>query len=166
VRLFAENPDVSFADVNLSDGSKSLRGSPQSSVYLEEQLSGSDPDHPWPLIRYYNAETGMEGATYISKTTMALCYELGIKNFFMLDFIQEAANTSLCYTDGKNCDARSLRYLNTFKDEQGGDVVAWQAQLDQLQQEIDNGSHDPWVWRRQRMILALIQEDVAPAEEL
>ena len=33
----------------------------------------------WPTIRYYNKETGVDGASYTQKTSMSVCDELGPK---------------------------------------------------------------------------------------
>lgn len=166
MRLFATelNHSVSFADAILSDHGLKLRGQQQhrsrrSSAFLEKQLS-ADPDHDWPLMRFFNAETGMEGATYKAKTTELLCEELSIRYFYMLDFVEEAAQTSLCYADGTNCDDRSLRYLRDCR-ERGN----YQADLENLQQEVVLGSHDPWLWRRQNMLETLMAE-LGTAEEL
>ena len=53
---------MSFGDVNLSE--EPIRG-------------GHNPGAGgWPTIRYFNAETGLAGASYVKKTDDAMC-ELG-----------------------------------------------------------------------------------------
>ena len=60
---FAANGDVSFGDVNLS----------------EEQVRGNHNPGAggWPTIKYFNKQTGYEGAPYEKKTDGAMCDELG-----------------------------------------------------------------------------------------
>lgn len=77
--MFANDEKVSFADVNLS----------------EERISGP-PYNPgqggWPTVRYFNKETGYDGAPYIQKTSMKMCDELkDIEN--MKAFVEEFGNT-------------------------------------------------------------------------
>ena len=56
---FANNSDVAFGDVNLS----------------EERISGP-PHNPgsggWPTIRYFNKETGYDGKGYVQKTSKSV----------------------------------------------------------------------------------------------
>ena len=44
----------------------------------------------WPTIRYFNKETGYEGASYTKKTTQAMCSELGQEKY-MDAYVREAA---------------------------------------------------------------------------
>lgn len=64
---FAGNNDVNFADVNLSE--------------IDGGHSAFQPYSPgaggWPTIRYFNKETGKDGAPYEKKTDKAMCDELG-----------------------------------------------------------------------------------------
>lgn len=99
VKLYAENPDVAFADINLADSGP--RG------------SASPGAGGWPTIRYYNKETGVEGAAYDKKTDDPMCDELGPKGGLLHDYIEEAAGTSLCtvkepYT---GCSNKQEKYI-------------------------------------------------------
>ena len=60
---FSSNNDVSFGDINLS----------------EQQIRGNHNPGAggWPTIKYFNKETGYEGATYNKKTDKSMCDELG-----------------------------------------------------------------------------------------
>jgi hypothetical protein len=82
VRNFAGNEMVSFGDVNLS----------------ENAVGRGPPHNPgqggWPTIRYFNKETGPEGASYEQKTEDAICTELG-KEDFMIAYVEQAGRTSL-----------------------------------------------------------------------
>lgn len=53
---------VSFGDVDLSK------------TGIRE---GSPGQGGWPTIRYFNKETGIEGGSYVKKTSLPICQELG-----------------------------------------------------------------------------------------
>lgn len=48
----------------------------------------------WPTIRYFNKETGPDGAPYEKKTEMPICQELGDVGR-MTAYVEEAGNTKL-----------------------------------------------------------------------
>jgi hypothetical protein len=70
---------VSFADVNLSSDSVG-RGAPHN--------PGAGG---WPTIRYFNQETGIDGASYEKKTDMSVCSELGPGEEYLMEYIHQAA---------------------------------------------------------------------------
>jgi hypothetical protein len=116
VRLFQGNDDVVFGDVNLSE-QPDLRGN-------HNPGSGG-----WPTIKYFNKETGLDGAHYQKKTSFSMCDELGPNHDYLEEYIEEAAQTSLCKTDGTNCDERSRAFLEKQKQK---DSSEWKKQLDRL----------------------------------
>lgn len=145
-RAFAENPDVVFGDVNLA--SDKIRG------HHNPGAGG------WPTVRYFNAETGVEGAPYEKKTSKHMCDELGPKETYLEEFIEEKAKTSLCGLDGKNCDERSLKYLEKQK---GNDLDTWKKQLERLlglEESGDLGEENlSWVKKRAKILRNLISAD-------
>lgn len=87
VKTFANNDAVVFGDVVLSGGG------PRGGATSSPGAGG------WPTIRYYNKETGVDGANYEKKTDMSMCDELGPKGeHYMQDFVLDAGKTSLCST--------------------------------------------------------------------
>jgi len=84
-KAFAGNKDVSFGDVNVK----------------EDKIDG--PHNPgrvgWPTIRYFNAETGINGGDYKRKTTSKLDEELG-SDEGMRAYILDYGKTSLNSLDG------------------------------------------------------------------
>ena len=62
-RRFADHKDVVFGDINLS----------------AQQVKGKHNPGAggWPTIKYFNKETGYEGAPYEKKTDKSMCDELG-----------------------------------------------------------------------------------------
>lgn len=85
VEKFNGNADVKFGDVLLSGGGP--RGG-----------EGANPGAGgWPTIRYYNKETGVLGRSYVKKTDMAMCSELGPEGGdYLQKYIEEASGASLC----------------------------------------------------------------------
>jgi len=83
VRVFAGNDDVSFADLNLGDERDFNRGPPHNIGRMG-----------WPTMRYFNKETGIEGADYVKKTTTAICEELGDVKM-MTEYVVDYAKTSI-----------------------------------------------------------------------
>ena len=65
--MFKDNGDVVFADSALSGGG------PRGGATASPGAGG------WPTIRYYNKETGVDGANYEKKSDMSMCDELGPK---------------------------------------------------------------------------------------
>jgi hypothetical protein len=144
-RAYAVNQDVVFGDVNLSENS----------------ISG-EPHNPgaggWPTIRYFNKETGISGANYMKKTDMSMCDELGPDEPYMEAYVEEAGKTSLCATDGTNCDERSRQFLEKFKTK---DEATWEAQVNRLK-ALEAGDMKTelkdWVKKRKKIISKLISE--------
>jgi hypothetical protein len=101
VQEFSSNDDVAFGDVNLS----------------QEQIRGNHNPGAggWPTIRYFNQETGYEGAPYVKKTNDAMCTELG-KNENMRAYVEEASGTGSCdANNGENCSEKESKFLAKWK---------------------------------------------------
>lgn len=107
----------------------------------------------------------MEGATYDKKTSMSMCDELGPEHDFMQEYVEEAGNTSLCQTNGANCDERSLNFLNKKKVE---DPSSYEAQIERLTKLLEgdmNQDLKAWVKTRRKILMNLMS-DVNVKEEL
>jgi len=67
----------------------------------------------WPTIRYYNKETGVDGASYEKKTDDPMCDELGPKGGLLNDYIEEAGGTSLCSVKEpySGCSPKQEKYI-------------------------------------------------------
>ena len=84
----------------------------------EEQIRGTHKPGAggWPTIKYFNKETGVEGATYSKKTDKAMCDELGPKEDYMIQYIEEAGKTSLCSIEnGQGCNEKQVKYIDKMK---------------------------------------------------
>lgn len=109
----------------------------------------------WPTIRYFNQDTGKDGAPYEKKTSKPMCEELGDIDT-MMAYIEEAGSTSLCSLDGTGCNEKSLKYLEKFKAKTKAEQ---QAQLERLQgMEGDSMQQElkDWIKTRIRLLKTLI----------
>jgi hypothetical protein len=146
VRAFAGNKDVVFGDVNLS----------------EQQIRGNHNPGAggWPTIKYFNKETGPEGAPYKKKTSQSMCDELGPSNNYMEEYVEEAGNTSLfsLADDCAACDDKSKAYLAKQKSSNGED---WKKQLDRLvglEGKEMKEDLKAWVKQRKKILKALLAQ--------
>jgi len=147
VKLYAENPDVAFADVNLADNGP--RG------------SASPGAGGWPTIRYYNKETGVDGASYEKKTDDPMCDELGPKRGMLNDYIEEAAGTSLCSVEEpySGCSEKQTKYIKKML---GKGTEARKTQYDRLlgmQGKKMKSSLKKWLGQRIKILKELIKRD-------
>lgn len=70
----------------------------------------------WPTIKYFNKDTGYEGAPYEKKENNAMCDELG-KDANMEAYVMSAAQTSLCdIKDPANCSEKEIAYVEKHKE--------------------------------------------------
>lgn len=80
-----------------------------------------------------------------------MCTELGPGQDYMMDYIMEAGNTSLCALDGTGCDDKSKKYLDKFKAKTKAEQ---EAQLERLKgMEGDSMKEDLKAWLKTRMRL-------------
>lgn len=127
-----------FADINLSEAP--IRGAP-----YNPGAGG------WPTIRYFNKETGEDGAPYDKKTDKPMCEELGNLDA-MVAYIEEAGGTSLCALDGKGCDERSLAYLEKMKGTSKAEVQAQLEKLEGFKDGAMNKELREWVNKRKKIV--------------
>lgn len=156
MRAFQGNNDVVFGDVNLAEAAD-VRGPPH------DPGSGG-----WPTIRYFNAETGVDGGSYVKKTNKSVCDELGTFDA-MVDYIEEYGHTVLCGLDGRNCNQQEIEFMERMS----------RKTLEELQQEyqrllgmdvgqLQEGLQE-WNLRRRRILSKMIAssaEVTAPVDEL
>lgn len=111
----------------------------------------------WPTIRYFNQETGKDGAPYTKKTEKAMCEELGnLDN--MIAYVEEAGHTSLCALDGTGCDEKSGAYLAKMKGKTKEDLEAQVKRLEALEDNSMKEDLKVWLKTRQRLLKRLIAQ--------
>jgi hypothetical protein len=145
-RVLAGNPKVSFADVDMSSNN----------------IGRGPPNNPgqggWPTIRYFNKETGMDGASYEKKTEKSVCTELGPNEIYLMEYIHQAADMTSCATFGTGCDERLTDYVENMRQKPAGD---WTEELDRLK-ALDETSMEEneqgWVEACRKIVAALISE--------
>lgn len=141
VRAFAGNQHVHFADINLQE--TSIRAAPYN--------PGSDG---WPMVRYFNEDTGKDGAPYQKKTPLAMCDELGDFDR-MIDYVEEAGFTTLCAINGSGCDDRSAAYMDKMKDKSKDEQEAQLIRLESMEGSMKENLKD-WIRIRKRLLRTLI----------
>lgn len=105
VAEFGKNPDVAFGDVALSKNQVRT-------IHGENQNPGAGG---WPTVRYFNKETGYGGKPYPKKTSKAMCDELGPKESYMKEWIEEFA--TLCdanATDKTGCSEQQIKFIDKW----------------------------------------------------
>jgi len=147
---------VVFGDVSLSKNQVRTIGG-------EDQNPGAGG---WPTIRYFNKETGYGGKPYHQKTSMAMCDELGPKQDYMQQYVEEYGGTSLCNINktDKGCSDKQKEFIGKWIAKPAADA---KKQLDRLvgMVEKDGGSMKPdaLTWAKQRLG---IFKQLAKKEEL
>jgi len=149
--MFSSNPDVSFGDINLS----------------QEQIRGNHSPGAggWPTIRYFNKETGYEGAAYKKKTSKAMCEELGDDDF-MQAYVEEYGNTSLCSVlTGNGCDKRQKEYIATWATKSAEELSSQKQRLDKMATGKMKPSLMKWIKQRLAILKQLEKDDTSPPKE-
>ena len=148
-KTYAENPDVVFMDVNLSE--EQIRESPDGEPY-SPGMGG------WPTIRYFNKETGLAGGSYAKKTEGAMCDELG-DEAFMEAYVEEYGNTSLCSLDGKGCDEKELGFIEKGKAMSAADRKAQLTRLEGMESKPMKPELLSWVKKRRKILKQFVAAD-------
>jgi len=154
VEAFSSNPDVVFGDVALSKNQvRTIHGT--------DQGAGAGG---WPTVRYFNKATGYGGKAYEKKTKQAMCDELGPKEEYMQQFVEEAGGTSLCNAKnpGSGCSEKQVGFIEKWK---GKGEAELQKQLDRLtgmvEKDGDSMKPEALSWAKQRLSIfkQLAQKD-------
>lgn len=103
---------------------------------LSEAPIRGPPHNPgqggWPTIRYFNAETGVNGASYVKKTGDAMCTELGNQDY-MSAYIEEAGKTALCSVEtGEGCSEDQKAYIDAMKGESAEEIASELAAVEEI----------------------------------
>eukprot|EP00934_Nitzschia_sp_Nitz4_P003408 Nitzschia sp. Nitz4//scaffold178_size73299//55943//56736//NITZ4_005715-RA/size73299-processed-gene-0.34-mRNA-1//-1//CDS//3329539170//3398//frame0 len=153
-RLFGNNNAVAFGDVNLKE-----------SPGLRDPALGPPGTGGWPTIRYFNQETGINGAAYEKVTDLPMCSELGEINR-MIDYVEGYANTVLCGLDGTNCNEKELEFLVKWKSKPAEEVGAQVKRLEEMTSKPMNDNLKDWAYRRIRILKRLSTDSDESSTEL
>lgn len=121
----------------------------------EESIRGA-PHNPgsggWPTIRYFNKETGLDGGTYVKKTSKGMCEELGDKDL-MIDYVEDYGKTALCNpANSKKCTQKERDYLKKIKAMDADAQEEQKVRLDGMMKKDMKDDLKEWVLRRRRLL--------------
>ena len=170
VLKFGENPDVAFADINLSEGAP---GSSQLTGDLQGGAGG------WPTVLHFNSATGYSGSHYASKhkkTQQPMCDELGPacsgegckgQGGLLQGYVEEMGQTSLCSSKPpfKGCGKETKEKLKTaLKKYTKKPIDAMDAKLDKLYGSEKSKNYHRYpeadkIWIRQQIeVIEMVKE--------
>lgn len=102
----------------------------------------------WPTIRYFNKETGYDGAEYTKKTSKSMCDELGDLSY-MEAYVTEAGKTSLCaVATGKGCTEKELTFIEAWKEKDPADISSQYRRLAAMRGNKVKASLAEWISQR------------------
>jgi len=108
----------------------------------------------WPTVRFFNKGTGYGGKAYPKKTDQAMCDELGPKENYMQECVEEHGGTSLCNANKPEtgCSEKQKAFVEKWKDKPKDELSK---QLERLKGMVnkDGGSMKPDAlsWAKQRL---------------
>lgn len=123
--------------------------------------TGSPGAGGWPTIRYYNQETGIDGASYVKKTEENMCDELGPKLGLLNDYIEEASGTSLCsvqepYT---GCSEKQTKYIKKMLGKGSAEVEKQHERLSGMKGKKMKSSLKKWLGQRVTILGQLLKSE-------
>jgi len=110
----------------------------------------------WPTVRHFNKATGYGGQAYSKKTNEAMCDELGPKNNYMQQYVEDAGGTSLCNANKPEtgCSDKQKDFISKWNSKPKEDL---QKQVDRLTGMVDKdgASMKPEAlsWAKQRLAI-------------
>jgi len=115
----------------------------------------------WPTVRYFNSETGYDGAPYNQKTDKSMCDELGDMTY-MRAYVEEKGIKPCNVNTLAHCNDKQSKFVATWKAKTGDQRNAEIARLDKMGQTLVATS-DIMNWHRQRLA---ILRDLVKHDEL
>jgi len=104
----------------------------------------------WPTVRYFNAETGVDGAPYKQKTSKSMCDELGDMEY-MRNYVQEKSTPPCNVVVLTSCSDQDKTFLETWRAKSASQQATELQRLEKLAQS--KGKPDILKWVRQRVYL-------------
>lgn len=113
----------------------------------------------WPTIRYFNKQTGYEGANYVKKTSKAMCDELGDESM-LEDYIVDAAGLSLCALDsGEGCTDKEIEFISKWKNQDLSSLIKEQHRLNGMNAQKLKPDLAKWLKQRKAIIKQLLAQN-------
>jgi len=102
----------------------------------------------WPTVRYFNAETGVDGAPYEKKTSKSMCDELGDMEYMRAYINDKGVPSCVVGAEPSSCTAKEQEFLASWS---GKDAPAVDRELARLGKLLSSkGKPDQVKWIRQR----------------
>jgi len=127
----------------------------------------------WPTVRYFNRETGYDGAAYTKKTSKSMCDELGDMEY-MRGFVNEKSIPP-CQVDPphEHCEEKEITYVGKWQEKAAEDIEGEKDRLKKLLASQANPDLVKWLHQRSNILRQLLGKKtseeapaVAPKEEL
>jgi len=118
----------------------------------------------WPTVRYFNAETGVDGAPYTQKTSKSMCDELGDETY-MRAYVEEksAKPCNIVAAEQPNCSDKEKTFAATWKAKSSDQRATERARLEKIGATLV-ATKDVKTWHRQR--LHILKQLVQTHDEL
>merc|ERR1712232_243792 len=123
---FKGNADVVFGDVALSENQVRT-------IHGVDQGAGAGG---WPTVRHFNKETGYGGKAYEKKTGDAMCDELGPKQPYMQEFVEQFATLCDVSDSSSGCTDKQKDYIEKMKPE----AMQWLKQRLSVLKQLSKGA--------------------------
>jgi hypothetical protein len=108
----------------------------------------------WPTIRHFSKQTGYGGAPYAKKTDKAMCDELGPKEEYMQQYVEEIGGVSLCSVANVDvgCSDEQKKFIAKWGEKDKDELAAQLARLSGMVDK-DGSSMKPEAlkWAKQRL---------------
>lgn len=149
---------MAFGDVDLSSaGDRSA---------FSTQSAGAGG---WPTIRYYNKETGPDGAPYKKVTDKAMCEELkGVgPDSNMRAYVTGYANTDTCTVgdeSGKGCSEKHTKYISKWSSKDGATITKEMGKLERKLRNKMKPSLKQWISARKHLLSQMQAQAQGKAE--
>lgn len=111
----------------------------------------------WPTIKYFNKETGIEGAPYVKKTDKSMCDELGDEGT-MEDYVVEAAGLTLCdVVTAEGCSEKEKTFAEKYSSKSPADVRAQLVRLNGMDAKKMTSDLASWMKQRKAVLKSLLK---------
>lgn len=126
-----------------------LSSSQVRTIHEENQNPGAGG---WPTIRYFNTETGYGGKAYAKRTDKAMCDELGPKEEYMAEFVEQFASLCDVNDTSKGCSEQQMKFIEKSSGKTVDDMKKQIARLQGMADK-DGSSMKPEAlkWVKQRI---------------
>lgn len=112
----------------------------------------------WPTIRYFNKQTGYNGANYIKKTSKAMCDELGDESY-LEDYVMDAAGLSTCdVSTGDGCSEKEKDYTSKWSSHDSSSLLKEQQRLNGMNIQKLKVDLAKWLKQRKAIIKQLLAQ--------